>query len=108
MWPRTGQNLAARTLDMHRLIVAKIKQDPALFECFRSTLARWRRIVDERSQPYLVEWERLANVGMDECLRVAAEDSEYAAALRRSSPFCGILSEPERLEFLRTWHQSPD
>lgn len=107
MFERTKPNLNARSLDMHRLIADKIRNDPAQMERVRSTLKRWLSIVDGRSLPYLMEWQRLLDAGIDECLKVATEDSEHAATLRQSSPFCGILTEQERLEFLDTWRPRP-
>jgi len=100
---RTHQFLDARSLALHRLIAEKIRRDPALFQKVRSTLAHWQTIVSADSQPYLIEWARLVEAGMDECLAMATEDSEHATALRQSSPFCGVLTERERLDFLRSW-----
>lgn len=100
---RTHQELDARSLAMHRLIAAKIRQDPALFDRARATLARWRIIVCVNSQPYLAELERLFEQGIEAALAVATEDTERATALRQSSPFCGILTEDERLGFLKSW-----
>jgi hypothetical protein len=101
---RTHQEIDERSLAMHRLIADKLKRDPALFENVRATLTRWRSTVCPASQPYLNEWELLMQQGMDACLAVAVEDSQRATALRQSSPFCGVLTEPERLAFLKTWN----
>ena len=100
---RTHQEIDERSLAMHRLIAEKLRRDPALFENVRATLIRWRSTVCQASQPYLNEWELLIQQGMDACLAVAIEDSQRATALRQSSPFCGVLTEPERLAFLKTW-----
>lgn len=96
------QALTRRSLEMHRLVVEKIRRDPELFEVARATLTRWRTIVCQSSQPYLIEWEsRMAD--RDACLAFAVEDSEHASDMRQSSPFSVLLSNDERLEFLRTW-----
>lgn len=100
---RSPHNLKERSLEIHRLVVAKIEKDPRLFGQVSVNLARWRRTVSGHSQPYLVEWERVADRSMRECLDLAVEDSERAAALRKSSPFAGILSETERFAFLNSW-----
>ena len=99
------QDLDARSLALHRLVAEKLSREPALFENARATLARWRIIVCPSSQPYLIEWEQLFNQGMDAALAVATDPSEHATALRQSSPFCGILTNEERWEFLKTWRQ---
>lgn len=88
---------------MHRLIVEKIMHDPALFEKVRKTLAHWQTVASPDSQAYVREWQQFAEKGMDACLAMATEDSEYATALRQSSPFCGILTNRERLMFLKSW-----
>ena len=100
--------LNKRSLALHRLVADKIRNDPALFDKIKATLARWRKIVSPNSQPYLIEWERLVADGIEASLAMATEDSERATALRKSSPFACVLTEPERLEFLRTWEQDHD
>ena len=100
---RTPQWLDQRSLALHQLIAEKIRQDPALFEKVKATLAHWETIVCANSQPYIKEWRRLADAGMEECLAVATEDSERGAAMRQASPFCDILSEEERREFFLAW-----
>lgn len=102
---RTHKEIDERSLAMHRLVAEKIRNDPALFEKAKMTLTRWRTTVCTNSQPYLEEWESLMNRGMETCLAVAVEDSERARALRQSSPFAGILSNEERLTFLKTWQR---
>ena len=92
-----------RSLALHRLIADKIRRDPILFGQVRATLAKWHEIVCLSSKPYLQEWERLMQEGVDACLAVAEEDSERATALRQSSPFCGVLTNQERFSFLKSW-----
>jgi hypothetical protein len=105
---RTPSELRARSLAMHQLVVAKIRQDPTLFLKARATLSRWRQTVCLSSQPYLMEWERLMEQGIDVTLAKALEDSEHAADLRKSSPFADILTSQERFAFLRNWSQRHD
>jgi hypothetical protein len=100
---RTHQEIDRRSLALHRLVAERVMRDPALFEKTRLTLARWRQTVCVASQPYLEEWERLMNQGVDACLSVAVEDSQRVAALRQSSPFSGVLINRERFAFLKQW-----
>lgn len=100
---RSHTNIDKRTLAMHQLAVAKIRANPILFNRIPKTLTRWQSLVCPRSLTYLAEWQRLIDMGIDQVLRVAVEDSEYATALRQSSPFCGILTHQERTDFLRSW-----
>jgi len=92
-----------RSLYLHRLVAEKLRREPWLFDNARATLARWRTIVAPNSQPYLREWERIFDMGMDAALAVATERSERADALRQSSSFCGILTNQERIAFFRQW-----
>jgi hypothetical protein len=100
---RTHQELDERSLALHRLIADKIRRNPALFGKVRETLVRWQGTVCQSAQPYLDEWDCLMKAGMAACLAVAEEDSVRAAALRQSSPFCGVLTNVERLSFLKSW-----
>ena len=100
---RTPQWLDQRSLALHRLIAENIRRDPSLFEKVKTTLARWETTVCANSQPYIKDWQRLADLGMEACLTMATEDSERAATMRQASPFCGLLSEEERREFFLTW-----
>ena len=100
---RTHPEIDARSLALHCLIAQKIRNNPALLEQAKHTLMAWRSKVAAASLPYLDEWEKLLNQGLDTCLAVATAENEYATALRQSSPFTSILSHQERFIFLRTW-----
>ena len=100
---RTHPQLDARSLAMHRLVAEKIRRDPALLGRARETLGRWRQTVSVNTLPYLDEWARILDQGLEACLEVATEESERATALRQSSPFTGILTHRERFAFLKSW-----
>lgn len=101
---RSHQEIDARSLAMHRLVAAKVRREPALFEKARRTLDRWRDPANPtRSGPYLEEWARLMARGMEPALATAVEDSERATALRQCSPFAGVLTPAERHAFLKEW-----
>lgn len=102
---RTHQEIDARSLALHRLVASTIRRDPGRFEGAKATLARWRTEVCASSQPYLAEWERLMNQGMEACLDFAGEDSEWATAMRQSSPLACVLTNQERFAFLKKWNQ---
>jgi hypothetical protein len=104
---RTHQEIDARSLAMHRLVAEKVRRDPALLDRARRTLQRWRDPSNPtRAEPWLAEWQRLLDLGLEPTLATLAEDSERAAALRQCSPFTGILTPAERFEFLREWSRS--
>jgi hypothetical protein len=100
---RIHQDIDARSLAMHRLVVAKLRQDPPRLDQVRATLARWRQSASPSTQPYLQEWEQLLQQGLEACLAMAVDDSEHATALRQSSPFTRVLSHAERFRFLKDW-----
>jgi hypothetical protein len=83
-----------------------VRREPTRLEAVRRTLERWRHTVSPASQPYVLQWERLVEEGLDACLAKAVEDSEHAAALRQSSPFASVLSHAERFQFLKRWRAS--
>jgi hypothetical protein len=101
---RSHQEIDARSLELHRLIAAKVRREPELLDRMRLTLQRWRDPGNpSRAEPYLAEWEHLMAQGLEQVLAAAIEESERAAALRQCSPFTGILSSAERFAFLKAW-----
>lgn len=96
-------NSGARSLAIHQLVVAKIRKNPHPLSSSACPAFPVAPTVCLSSQPYLIEWERLMEQGIDVTLEKAVEDSEQAADLRKPSPFAGILKNQERSAFLRVW-----
>jgi hypothetical protein len=88
--------LDARSLAPHRLVARKLAANPALLDNALENLRRWQE-AHGRSSPALGEWERVLTGTPDQVARFLVEQSERATRLRQSSPFAGILTEPERL-----------
>ena len=88
---------------MHSAIAARLRADPALLHRVRATLARWLADVSPRTRPYLEEWQRIVDRGVDATVAALTEDSERAATLRQCSPFTSILSNRERFALLKEW-----
>lgn len=103
---RTPQLLDQRSLALHQLIAQRLRQQPQRLERVRQTLARWKIIVAPNSQPYVAEWQRLIDAGMDAVLSAAVEDSERAAALRQCTPLGNVLTPQERSAFFKQWSAS--
>ena len=97
------QRLDQRSLELHRLIAERLRQHPERLEGVRRTLARWAVIVSPHSQPYVAQWQRLVDAGMEAALAVALEDSERASTLRQCSPFGSVLAPKERFAFFKQW-----
>lgn len=104
---RSPENIAARSLEFHAHAVAKIRQDPALFNKVRENNERLRTTVAPNARPYVQQWQLLIDEGIDACLSKAVEDSESGRAMRAASPFSGILTDDERLEILARWSGMP-
>lgn len=97
------RHIDERSRDLHQLIADKIRLDPGLMQRPRQTLQRWTEMPAGANAPYLAAWNRLFSLDIEALLRAATEDNEAANALRQCSPFCGVLSNRERFEFLKNW-----
>jgi hypothetical protein len=100
--------LDERSLALHQRVAEKMLDDPTLLERARGNVRRWQENPDSLSLA-LVEWEQILTGTTDQVARFLVERSEKATRLRQSSPFTGILSEPERLAIYlsystRTYH----
>ena len=90
-----------RSLAFHRLVAEKLCADPALLDLATANLDRWEAGASPRVRPVLEEWRALIGAPLDELLAVLTREDERATRLRQSSPFCGILTEAERLAVIR-------
>lgn len=88
-------------LALGRLVVERLRRDPAALALAADTLARWRVIVSAHSQPYLVEWEGLFAQGVDRVIEVLEEKTDHAADLRKCGPFAALVDQQDRLAVLR-------
>ena len=88
----------ARSLVYHHAVAARLSL--SIVEEARHVLLRWREQgrIDER---YADRWEQLLERSLPEIRRALVEESQEADDLRQSSPFAGVLSEPERLRIVR-------
>jgi hypothetical protein len=97
------ESLDQRSLELHRRVAQKLRQNPFLLARAVDTLERWRANAPTQVMPYLDEWKYLLDAGLEECLSIAVEESERATALRQNSPLSCLLSPSERWEFLKEW-----
>ena len=93
-----------RSLELHRLIAAKLEADPALIERARSNISRWK--YQRRVTPAYLEWEGILASGIERILHILTCEDQESARLRSSTPFTGILSETERKEIYARWNRS--
>jgi hypothetical protein len=100
---RTHQEIDARSLELHRLYAQRIRENPQLFSVVQDNIAFLLKRVAPGGRGYILEWQKAAEEGLEPCLRLAVADTERSTALRQSSPFAGVISQEERLNFLRHW-----
>lgn len=93
-----------RSLWLHQAIAEKLRADSVfVLRKARANLDRWRG--DANSAYYIQEWDSLLSGPIDRLLEVLTEDSEYATALRHTSPFAGVLTSRERWAIYRAFKE---
>ncbi len=93
----------ARSRALHQVVAGKIRQHPdqALALAYRQ-LERIGQ--DPHARYYVMEWRKLLQGPLEEVCRLLAEDrSEYADAMRKMSPFVGLLTTAEREAIYRRY-----
>ena len=89
----------ARSLDMARIVVARIDADPGLVHVAHDNLARWRRRRGGLSQAHR-EWMEILSRPWAEIREILLAETDEGQRLRSSSPFTGIVTEDERWEII--------
>jgi excisionase family DNA binding protein len=86
------------TLWLHRAVAGKVVANPgAVLAAAQINLRRLRRLHPEgRDWEWLDRWDAVIEDGVEVVLDALTSSTEHAVALRRQSPFAGILSESER------------
>lgn len=100
---RSPANLDRRSLELHRLIAARLRERPDLLAMARNTLERWRR-TDPRGCPGWDQWAAALDAGPGAALGLMLDPGERGQYLRSCTPFTRILSARERADFLRRWN----
>jgi len=87
-------DLVARQL--HVVIAAKLRRDPDLLCIPLHNLRLWKKTADPETKLLLRRWKLiLMTWPPDEILEFLVAETPQSAALRRCSPFCGILTPTE-------------
>jgi transcriptional regulator with XRE-family HTH domain len=91
-----------RTLELHRLIVEKLEENPDRVLAFAKRNLELMRCTDHggHSQPYLDAWQMLVEGPRRNLARVMVSTDAAARDLRQASPFSGVLSDEERIDAL--------
>jgi hypothetical protein len=93
-----------RSLAFERKVVEKLRADPSLLAKAHSNIERWLPTSSPGVRLTLREWQEVLESPFDALLAFLESPDERATRLRQSSPFCGILTEAERLAILREFH----
>jgi hypothetical protein len=90
---RDHRDAELRGLAYHRVVARRL--DRRIVQMARDRLEQWRSVarIDPR---YAREWEQVLSESPARIAHLIAEDSQRMRDLRQSSPFAGVLSEPER------------
>ncbi len=87
-----------RSLAYHRALARGL--DRGMVDDALRQVWKWR--LKGRIDPHYADrWERLLHGSVADVRRAISEDSEDAGDLRQSSPFAGMLSEPERRKLVQ-------
>lgn len=88
--------IEARSLAMHCLIARKIAADPRLLDIARRNLEGWIARYGGSPPRALEEWRAILRRPWPEIAALITNPGETGARLRQSSPFAGVLTQPER------------
>ena len=75
-----------RSLELHRLVASKLKENPQLILKAMENIERWKA-QNSFPQPYLDDWLNHIKQGMDHLFVFMLSETDEAQRLRSSSPF---------------------
>ena len=93
-----------RSLALHRLIAARLREDPGLLRTGLDTLHRWMRVSPNKSTD--LEWVNLFAKGVDAVISAVLENSDEGRRIRQSSPLASVIPLAERSRFRELFNAS--
>ena len=93
---RGHPHIDKRSLEMAKLVVARIETDQSLVRIAHENLDRWRRQAGGTLPQASREWEAILDEPWSEIRAILLDESDEGQRLRSSSPFCGIVTQEER------------
>ena len=81
----------ARSLELHRLVAERLRDDPALLDAARARVAAWLR-EGTVARRWAAAWAEVLSQPLSEVIRFLVDPKQGARDLRQSSPFAGVLS----------------
>ena len=93
-----------RSLAFDAIVAEKVERDPKLIQKAIGNLERWISQRQPDPPQVLFEWlDILQSSDVSKILTLLRASDQNATRLRQSSPFCGILTEEERLAILKEY-----
>jgi hypothetical protein len=93
-----------RSLELHKMVVQKMERHPdKVIHAALENISRWQKIPDI-PENLLLKWKNiLIHKKCCEIKKLLLSRSDESQQLRQSTPFCGILSEKERMKIFRKY-----
>lgn len=82
----------ARSIEMHRAVVERLRSDPSSWVQIRERLDRWLA----QKRPYAAAWAELLAGSPEQLFAFMVDPGERARELRQSTPFAGVLDPRTR------------
>jgi hypothetical protein len=90
----------ARSLELHRLVAERLREEPPLVEKARARVRGW---LDDGSvhRIYAEAWREALDGPLEQLLALLVDPGQRARDLRQASPFAGFLDPRVRWDALR-------
>jgi|SRR5579883_1504541 len=101
---RSHEWIDQRSLALDQAIAAKLRTHPELLQRAKDTLQNWIRQRQPRAPQIMLEWQEILTTwSFEKILDLLTSSEQEPTRLRQSSPFCGILTQQERMEIFREY-----
>jgi len=104
MLARTHEWIDQRSLALDKAIALKLRVEPDLLQRAKDNLQRWIQQRQPGVPEALLEWKEILDTWpFEKILDFLTSSEQEPTRLRQSSPFCGILTEEERIAIFREY-----
>lgn len=101
---RSHEWINQRSLAMDKAIASKLRAQPELLQRAKETLQNWIRQRQPAVPQVMLEWQEILTTWpFDKVLDLLTCSDQGPARLRQSSPFCGILTQEERMRIFQEY-----
>jgi hypothetical protein len=90
------------TLAYHKQALCMARQDAKVISRVQATLTRWQVLRSNSPiHPCYPAWSKLLESSVDFIENTVCVETEFAAEMRKNSPFAGVLPPEQRLALLQ-------